>query len=247
MNEKILVVDDDPRVVRLIAQVLRAVSYRVLDTPTGDAALELVALEQPDLVLLDIMLQGGLDGLTVCRRVREFSDVPIIMLTAKARDADIIAGFDAGADDYLTKPFNSKELVARVRAVLRRTQRNEETITVPRACGEIVMNYAQHAVRVRGQVVALTRTEFALLRELMLNANRVVLHHDLLTKVWGPEYRDDLDYLRAYVRYLRRKIERQPGQPQYILTAPGVGYMLKCPERADDNMPITPQSSVPNT
>lgn len=234
MNEKILVVEDDPRVVRLVSQVLRAVNYRVLDTPNSDAALEVVALEQPDLVLLDIMLQGGPDGYAVCRRLREFSDVPIVMLTAKARDADIIEGFDAGADDYLTKPFNSKELIARVRAVLRRTMRNEETVTAPRQCGEIAMDYAQYAVRVRGKAVALTRTEFSLLRELMLNANRVVLHQNLLSKVWGPEYRDDLEYLRAYIRYLRRKVESDPGKPQYILTVPGVGYMLKCAEIEPD-------------
>lgn len=234
MNEKILVVDDDPRVVRLVSHVLRAVSYRVLDTPSGEAAIEMVALEQPELVLLDIMLGEGADGYAVCRRLREFSDVPIIMLTAKARDADIIEGFDAGADDYLTKPFNSKELVARVRAVLGRTQRNKETVPAPRHCGEIEMDYAQYAVRVRGKAVALTRTEFALLRELMLNANRVVLHQDLLSKVWGPEYRDDLEYLRAYIRYLRRKVETDSGKPQYILTVPGIGYMLKCAETAAD-------------
>lgn len=237
MNEKILVVDDDPRMVRLVSQVLRAVGYRVLDTPSGDAALELVALEQPDLVLLDITLQGGPDGLTVCRSLREFSDVPIIMLTAKARDADIIQGFDAGADDYLTKPFNSKELVARVRAVLRRTEKNQEIVTAPRRCGELAMDYAQYAVRVNDQAIALTRTEFALLRELMLNADRVVLHQDLLSKVWGPEYRDDLEYLRAYIRYLRRKIEQDPGNPQYILTVPGVGYMLKCVETEPNDHP----------
>jgi two-component system KDP operon response regulator KdpE len=238
MNEKILVVDDDPRVVRLVFQVLRAVGYRVLDTQSGEAALELVALEQPDLVLLDIMLGSGPDGYIVCQRLREFSDVPVIMLTAKARGADIVEGFDAGADDYLTKPFNSKELVARVRAVLRRTLRNEETVTTPRQCGEIEIDYAQYAVRVRGKAIALTRTEFALLRELMLNAERVVLHQDLLSKVWGPEYRDDLEYLRAYIRYLRRKVESDPGKPQYILTVPGVGYMLKCAATDQDDNSI---------
>ncbi len=230
MNEKILVIDDDARVVRLVTQVLRAVGYRVLDAPDGDTALELITLEQPALVLLDIMLGDGQDGYAICRQLREFSDVPVIMLTAKARDADIIEGFDAGADDYLTKPFNSKELVARTRAVLRRTLRREETVTAARQCGEIVIDYAQYAVHVRGKPVVLTRTEFALLRELTLHANRVVLHQDLLSKVWGSEYRSDLEYLRAYVRYLRRKIEIEPAKPQYILTIPGVGYMLKCPE-----------------
>lgn len=229
MNETILVVDDDARVVRLVTQVLRAVGFRVLDAARGDTALELIAVEQPDLVLLDIMLEGGSDGYAVCRRLREFSDVPVIMLTAKARDADVIEGFDAGADDYLTKPFNSKELIARVRAVLKRAGRKLESATAPARCGDIDMDYARYVVRVRGQAVALTRTEFALLRELMMNANRVVLHQDLLAKVWGAEYRNDLDYLRAYIRYLRRKLEADPAQPQYIVTAAGIGYMLKCP------------------
>ena len=232
MNEKILIVDDDPRVIRLVTQVLRAVGYIVLSAGHGDVAIELVALEQPDLILLDIMLKGSPDGYTVCRRLREFSNVPVIMLTARARDADIIEGFEAGADDYLTKPFNSKELVARVRAVLRRAQGNEATVTARRHCGELEMEYAQYGVRVRGKFIALTRTEFALLRELMLNANRVIVHQDLLTRVWGLEYRDDLEYLRAYIRYLRRKVESDPGHPEYILTVPGIGYMLKCPETA---------------
>lgn len=244
MNETILVVDDDQRVVRLVSQVLQAVGYRVLDAPNGEAALEMVALEQPHLVLLDIMLGGGLDGYATCRRVREFSDVPVIMLTAKARDADIIQGFEAGADDYLTKPFNSKELIARVRAVLRRSGRKEELVTRAQHCGELEMDFAQYSVRVRGSAVALTRTEFAVLRELMLNANRVVLHQDLLSKVWGPEYRDDLEYLRAYIRYLRRKLEREPAKPQYLVTVPGIGYMLKCPEGAADAESLNEQAGA---
>jgi two-component system KDP operon response regulator KdpE len=235
MNEKILIIDDDPRVVRLVTQVLRAVGYRVLDAASGAEGIELVSLEQPDLVLLDIMLGGSMDGYAVCRRLREFTDVPIIMLTAKARDADVLEGFDAGADDYVTKPFNSKELIARVRVMLRRTRRQEQIVTAPRHCGDIEIDYAQYAVRVRDRAVPLTRTEFALLRELMLNANRVVLHQDLLVQVWGPEYRDDLDYLRTYIRHLRRKVEENPGQPQSIVTVPGIGYMLKCPESVDDD------------
>ncbi|OQY92884.1 MAG: DNA-binding response regulator [Chloroflexi bacterium UTCFX4] len=232
MTETILVVDDEPRVVRLVTHVLRSKNYRVLTAADGAAALEILAVEQPNLVLLDIMLDAGSDGYAVCRQLREFSDVPVIMLTAKARDADILAGFDAGADDYLTKPFNSQELLARVRVLLRRSQRHEEIMTAPRQCGDIEMDLTRYTLRVRGEPVALTRTEFALLRELMLNANRVVLHQTLLTRVWGAEYRNDMDYLRAYVRYLRRKIERDPAQPQYILTASGIGYMLKCPTDA---------------
>lgn len=230
MNEKILVVDDDPRIVRLVTQVLRAVDYTVLTAADGDAALELVAVEQPDLVLLDIMLKGSADGYAVCRRLREFSDLPVIMLTAKARDADVIQGFDAGADDYLTKPFNSKELLARVRAVLRRVGRPEVAAPAPNPCGELELDAPRYAVRVRGKLVGLTRTEFALLRELALSPNRVLTHLELLTRVWGAEYRDDLDYLRAYIRHLRRKIEVEPGKPRYIVTAAGIGYMLQCPD-----------------
>jgi len=230
MSEKILVVDDEPRVVRLVSQVLEAVGYQVVAAAGGEPALEMVALEQPDLVLLDIRLPHGLDGYEVCRRIREFSEVPVIMLTAKAQDTDVLHGFDVGADDYLTKPFNAKELVARVKAVLRRAQRPEEMVTAILTCGELEINFARRTVNVRADKVSLTRTEYALLRQLALNANRVMLHQNLLTTVWGPEYRDDIDYLRAYIRYLRQKIEENPHEPQYILTTPGVGYMLTCPE-----------------
>jgi two-component system KDP operon response regulator KdpE len=206
------------------------VGYQVIAAASGEPAIEMVALEQPDLVLLDILLPRGPDGYEVCRRIREFSEVPVIMLTAKAQESDVVHGFDVGADDYLTKPFSAKELVARVRAVLRRTQRPEEAVTATLTCGELEINFARRTVKVRGEEVSFTRTEYALLRQLALNANRVMLHQDLLTAVWGPEYRDDIDYLRAYIRYLRQKLEENPHEPQYILTTPGVGYMLNCPE-----------------
>jgi len=229
MTDKILVVEDEPRVVRLVTEILRAVGYQVAVAATGETAIERVALEQPALILLDIMLPHGPDGYEVCRRIREFSDVPVIMITAKAREPDMLHGFDMGADDYLTKPFSAKELVARVKAVLRRAQRPEETVTAALICGELEINFAQRSVRVRGDKVSLTHTEYALLRELAVNVNRVMLHQDLLTAVWGPEYRDDIDYLRAYIRYLRRKLEADPANPRYILTSPGVGYQLACP------------------
>jgi two-component system KDP operon response regulator KdpE len=230
MSEKILVVDDEPRVVRLVTEVLGAIGYQVIAATRGEPAIDMVALEQPDLVLLDVLLPGDLDGYDICRRIREFSDVAVIMLTAKAQESDILCGFDAGADDYLTKPFNAKELVARVKAVLRRTQRPEERAAVSRKCGELEINFARRTVEIDGQEVSLTRTEYALLRQLALNTDRVMLHQDLLTNVWGPEYRDDVDYLRAYVRYLRLKLEPDPSNPRYIITSPGVGYMLSCPE-----------------
>jgi len=231
MNDKILVVDDQPRLVRLVREVLQAVGYEVIAANSGETAIEMVAVEQPDLVLLDILLPQGPDGYEVCRRIREFSDVPVIMLTAKAQEADMLRGFDVGADDYLTKPFSAKELIVRVRAVLRRSKRPEEAVTAVFRCGEIEIDFARHNVTVQGVgAVALTRTEYALLRQLALNPNCVILHQDLLAAVWGQEYRDDVDYLRAYVRYLRRKLEADPANPKHIVTVPGMGYMLACPE-----------------
>jgi len=231
MNDKILVVDDQPRLVRLVREVLQAVGYEVIAANSGETAIEMVAVEQPDLVLLDILLPQGPDGYEVCRRIREFSDVPVIMLTAKAQEADMLRGFDVGADDYLTKPFSAKELIVRVRAVLRRAKRPEEAVTAVFRCGEIEIDFARHNVTVQGVgAVALTRTEYALLRQLALNPNCVILHQDLLAAVWGQEYRDDVDYLRAYVRYLRRKLEADPANPKHIVTVSGMGYMLACPE-----------------
>lgn len=228
---RVLIVDDEPKLVRLVREVLTATGFKVLATASGEEAIDLIALEQPDLIVLDIVLSGELDGYDVARRVREFSNVPIIMLTAKARESDLLRGFETGADDYLTKPFSSKELLARVRAVLKRAQNNQadpgdsEVI-----CGPILIDLARRRVRVEGEEVHLTRTEYDLLRELALHCNQVLLHEQLLAAVWGPEYRDDVDYLRAYIRYLRQKLEPVPSEPRFIVTRPGVGYMLACPE-----------------
>ncbi len=233
-KQTILVVDDEPRLIRLVREILTAVGYAVLSASDGKEGLEVLAIEQPDLVLLDIMLPGNMDGYEVCRRVREFSAVPIIMLTAKTREVDMLNGFDVGADDYLTKPFNAKELIARVKAVMRRTAPSGKgsVITADAACGDLTISFARRRVSLGSKEISLTPTEFKLLQHLALNANRVMLHEDLLSEVWGPQYRDDIDYLRVYVRHLRRKIEDDPSQPRYILTSPGVGYMLSCPEDA---------------
>jgi len=226
---KILVVDDEPKLVRLVREVLTATGFAVMSTGSGENAIEMAALERPDLIVLDIVLSGAMDGYEVARRVREFSDVPIIMLTAKARESDLLHGFDAGADDYLTKPFSSKELLARVRALLKRARRESpgETEIV---CGELRMDLARRQVSVSSKPVQLTPTEYNLLHQLALHRNQVMLHEQLLTAVWGQEYRDDLDYLRAYIRYLRQKLEADPAHPELIVTSPGVGYMLVCPE-----------------
>jgi len=227
---KILVVDDEPRLVRLVHEVLTPMGYEVLSTHEGEGAISLVALEQPDLVILDILLAGQIDGYEVARQVREFSDVPIIMLTAKARESDLLRGFETGADDYLTKPFNSKELLARVKAVLKRTRREASgKARVEIVCGQLHINLASRCVRIGDNDIHLTRTEYNLLHELAIHHQQVLLHEDLLTAVWGPEYRDDLGYLRAYIRNLRQKIEPDPANPSYIVTCQGVGYMLACP------------------
>jgi DNA-binding response OmpR family regulator len=227
----ILVVDDEPKLVHLVTEVLTATGFAVLSTAKGEDAIAMVAVEQPDLMVLDIALAGKIDGFEVAQRVREFSNIPIIMLTAKARESDLLQGFDVGTDDYLTKPFSAKELLARIRALLNRVRL--ESIAPTQAsiqCGPLRINLAHRRVTMNGQGVRLTRTEYNLLRELATHPNRVLLHEELLTAVWGSEYRNDLDYLRAYVRYLRRKLEPEPDNPHLIITYPGVGYMLACRE-----------------
>jgi two-component system KDP operon response regulator KdpE len=229
-EQRILLVDDEPKLVRLVWEVLTATGFEVIVTGRGGEAVQKVALEQPDLILLDIVLADHVDGYEVAKQVREFSDVPIIMLTARVEEADLLRGFDAGADDYITKPFSSKELLARVRAVLKRTNQ-EGTAAAEIVCGDLRIDMARRRVFRKGESIHITRTEYNLLHELATHRNQVMLHDQLLTAVWGPEYRDDLDYLRAYIRYLRRKLEIDPSNPRYIVTYQGVGYMLECPEK----------------
>jgi two-component system KDP operon response regulator KdpE len=229
VTERILVVDDDPLIVRLLRTHLDRAGYGVTTASDGQTALDQAAADLPDLVVLDLTLPG-LDGYEVCRQLREFSLVPVIMLTARGEQVDKLRGFEAGADDYLTKPFAPPELLARVRAVLRRSQQAAPSgaPSVLR-CGELSVDFMRRRVSVRGEPVKLTRTEFQLLQQLALNAGKVLSHTDLLTRVWGPEYRDDRDYLWAYVRYLRRKLEPDPEHPVYLKSEPGFGYVLECP------------------
>lgn len=227
---RILIVDDEPKLVRLVREVLTATGFAVLAANRGRQAIEMVALEQPDLILLDILLADEVDGFEVARRIREFSNVPLIMLTAKARESDLLHGFEVGADDYLTKPFSSKELLARVRAVLKRgRQQAAGQAEAEIRCGPLRIDLARRRVTVADVEVRLTRTEYNLLHELATHPNQVMLHEQLLTAVWGFEYRDDVDYLRAYIRYLRHKLEADPARPKLIVTYPGVGYSLECP------------------
>ena len=228
-KEKILIVDDEPKLVRLVREVLLATGYDVVAASSGDQAVELAALEQPDLVILDIILLGEVNGYQVAQRIREFSDIPIIMLTAKVREADMLRGFECGVDDYITKPFSSKELLARLRAVLKRARTAGETQRAPVEiqCGDVHIDLLRHRVQIAGQEVHLTPTEYQLLHQLALHPNQVQTHEQLLTAVWGEEYRNDFDYLRSYIHLLRRKIEPRPAEPCMILRVAGVGYMLE--------------------
>lgn len=229
-KDRILIVDDEPKLVRLVCEVLTATGYEVLSSSSSTQAIETVAIEQPDLVLLDIILLGDKDGYETARRIREFSHVPIIMLTAKVREADMLHGFEVGVDDYITKPFSSKELLARIRAVLKRSQAVPVQAMTKITCGELIIDLPRHRVTISDQDIHLTPTEYKLLHELAIHKNQVMLHEQLLTAVWGSEYRNDFDYLRSYIHLLRRKIEPDPANPRMILRVPGVGYMLETEE-----------------
>jgi DNA-binding response OmpR family regulator len=226
----ILAVDDEPRVLKLLKANLESSGYKVLTAADGEEAIDLVERHLPNLVILDLMLPK-MDGYAACRRIREFSSVPIIMLTARSAQVDLIHGFEVGADDYLTKPFSVTELLMRVQAVLRRSKWPEEIVSRQGfRTGPIEIDFAQHRVTVDGEPVKLTPTEYRLLAYLASNANRVILHRELLRAVWGPEYGEETEYLRVYMRYLRQKLEPEPSNPRYLLTQPGAGYMLYQPE-----------------
>ncbi len=227
-NLLILVVEDEKRIVRLVETNLKAQGYATLCAGNGIEAVKKAATNNPDLIILDILLPGELDGYDVCRRIRTFSKVPIIMLTAKTQETDKVEGFNAGADDYLTKPFSVQELLARIQAVLRRTG---EANTKPSSVnfGELELDYTQACLFIAGQKVELTATEYRLLYEMAQRPNQVLSHEDLLSRVWGSDYRDERDYLRAYIWHLRKKIETNPSEPQYIVSRPGLGYMLVSP------------------
>ncbi len=227
---RILVVDDEPKLVRLLREVFTATGFEVVVSHSAEYAIESVALEQPDVVILDIMFPGPVDGLEVCRRIRQFSDVPVIMLTAKVRDSDKLHGFDAGADDYVTKPFNAKELVARVRALLKRSHTSPAVESPAEiTCGGLHIDPAHRQVTVGGKEIHLTPIEYNLLFELAQHHDQVLLHEQLLSAVWGQEHRSDTDYLRAFIYQLRKKIEPDPAHPTLIKRYPGVGYSLVTP------------------
>jgi DNA-binding response OmpR family regulator len=223
---RVLAVDDEPRYIWAIRAVLEGVGYETLAANDGETALELAAVEAPDLILLDIRLPD-MDGHTVCQRVREFSKVPIIMLTALVDETDKIRGLDAGADDYVTKPFSAPELLARVRAVLRRVEFSEapSASTIVRA-GDLEIDLAQQCVTMGGQEISLSATEYRLLCEFAKQPQRLLVPEYLLERVWGPGYEEENHMLRQAIYRLRRKIEPDPANPQYIQTKPGMGYLF---------------------
>lgn len=225
----VLVADDDPQLLRLIMRNLQLEGYEALAASDGRQALDAIEAHVPDLVLLDVMMPQ-MDGFTVAERVREFSSVPIVIVTARGQDQDKIRGLDAGADDYLTKPFSVDELLARVRAVLRRSRlmatENTQTSHTKITVGELAVDFAQHGVTMQGKDVSLTPIEYQLLSYLIQNAGRVVTHDLLLEHVWGAEYVGESHLLQVNMNRLRRKIEPDGAHPRYILTKVGVGYVL---------------------
>ncbi len=230
MGKKILVVDDELTFVRLVRTTLTHKGYEVLTASDGQEALRLLFAHKPDLVLLDVMMPK-MDGWQTCSRIREISDVPIVMLTGKQKsETDIVRGLDYGADDYLIKPVGSRELVARVRAVLRRAELPpsadvEKKLTYSDAF--LSVDVAERRVIVSGERVRLTPTEFKLFALLLENAGRVLTHKQILERVWGWEYVDDIDHVRIYIWHLRQKIEPDPAHPTYIIAEPGVGYYFR--------------------
>ena len=223
----ILIVDDEPRIRDFVSMNLELEHYRVLEASNGVEAMDELRENLPDLVVLDVMMPE-MDGFETLKAIREVSTVPVIMLTVRQNEQDRIRGLDLGADDYIAKPFSPRELLSRIRALLRRSlmappSRKTEIVVDP----DLKIDFAHREVIVRGQKVVLRPTEYRLLYHLVSNAGRLLTHETLLSKVWGREYRDEAHYLRLYITYLRQKLEKDPAHPQYILTERGVGYRFR--------------------
>lgn len=228
-KQRILVVDDEPRYVRSITVILQANGYEVLSANDGEKAVELAASEDLDLILLDIRMPK-MDGYEASRKIREFSSVPIIMLTALAEETDKVVGLDAGADDYITKPFSGEELKARLRAVLRRASFNEAQSAAPIAeFGKLKIDFSRSRVWIYESEIHLTSTEYRLLIELAHHVGRVLTPEQILSRVWGSGYEGDEKLVWQVVYRLRKKIEDNPSKPQYIRNKPGIGYFLNVP------------------
>jgi two-component system, OmpR family, KDP operon response regulator KdpE len=227
---KILVVDDDPQIRRVMRVTLTGRGYEVDDAKDGEMALGKMRDARFDLVLLD-MNMPGMGGLETCRAIRAQSEVAIVMLTVRDTEADTIEALDAGADDYVIKPYNAPELLARIRAALRRTPWTHGP-TGRLALGSVEIDFDTREVTARGRRVRLTPKEFELLRYFVAHANKVLPHRELLQAVWGPDYGDQVDYLRVFVNQLRKKIEKSPSSPVFLLTEPWVGYRLQLPNES---------------
>jgi two-component system KDP operon response regulator KdpE len=232
-NKKILVVDDEERMLRFIRLNLEHDGFQVIEAVKGHEALDKMRTGMPDLILLDVMLPD-LDGFEVLKMVREISNIPIIMLTAKGEEDDRVKGLELGADDYVTKPFSPRELVSRVKAVLRRIEteggENEDVIEVDE---RLKIDFNRREIWVEGELVKLRPTEYRLLYHLVQNAGWVLTYDQILSRVWGYEYRDEPHYVRLYINYLRQKLEQDPANPKYILTERGVGYRFVDYEREE--------------
>ena len=230
MAQKILIIDDDNTFLRLVDQVLTGEGYEVLKADNGLEGLRLLFGQKPDLVLLDVVMPK-MNGWLTCQRIREISDVPIIMLTGiQQTEEDIVRGLDYGADEYLFKPVGNRELVARIRSVMRRielssSEKSERDVTY--SDGFLTANITERRISVNGERVKLTPREFRLFALLIEKTGRILSHRELLERVWGWEYTDDLDYVRIYISHLRQKIEPDPALPKYIITEPGVGYYFQ--------------------
>jgi DNA-binding response OmpR family regulator len=226
-SKTILVVDDEPRIAEAVSMNLELEGYQVSCAVNGQDALQKVTDELPDLIILDVMMPE-MDGFETLKRIREISNVPVIMLTVKGGETDKVRGLDLGADDYITKPFGSRELVSRVKAALRRTEMpGPVPKTEMRVDDNLSIDFSRYRVVVRGKEVHLRPTEYRLLYHLVSNAGHVLTHETLLRKVWGYDYRDEDQYLWLYVTYLRQKLEDNPREPKYILGERGIGYRFK--------------------
>jgi two-component system KDP operon response regulator KdpE len=226
-DQTILIVDDEPQIRRVMLTTLSSHGYAVFEAKSGEEALELIRADRPDLIILDVNLPG-ISGLDTCREIRASSDVPIIMLTVRNSERDKVQALDAGADDYVVKPFGVEELMARIRAALRRAAPGESIAAF--ASDDLTIDFEKRAVTVKGNPVKLTPKEFELLRQLVANTGKSQAHRRLLQAVWGPDYGEETEYLRVFINQLRRKIEPDPRHPRYIHTEPWIGYRFDPPK-----------------
>jgi len=233
-SASILVVDDEPQIRRVLRSTLSFRGYTISEVSTGEEAVEAAGKLKPDLILLDVNLPG-MSGVETCREIRRSSDAPIIMLTVRSAERDKVVALDAGADDYVTKPFGIEELLARIRATLRRHPSADAL--PPFVSKELSVDFEQRRVTVAGEEVHLAPKEFEVLRHLIANLGKPVTHRRLLQSVWGPEYGEETENLRVVINQLRKKIEKDPSQPKFILTEPWVGYRFQPPKTAAPKTP----------